>query len=141
MDAWLIWFLVAVGFFLLECAVPGVVLVFFSLGSLVTMLTTLLGLTDTLVGQLVTCAAASLVMLVVLRSSFRAWLQGRSGGESVETEFVGHFVKVVEAIPGGEAPGKVEHKGANWNAVAEQAIDEGETVEIVALNGITLSVK
>ena len=141
MDAWLIWFLIAVGFFLLEFVIPGVVLVFFSLGSLVTMLTTLVGWTDTFTSQLVVCAIASVVTLVVLRSTIKKWFEKGADEVKVEDEFVGHHVKVVETIPGGNTPGKVEHKGAGWNAIADREIEKGATVEIVAIDGITLSVK
>ena len=141
MDAWLIWFLIAVGFFLLEFVIPGVVLVFFSLGSLVTMLTTLVGWTDTFTSQLVVCAIASVVTLVVLRSTIKKWFEKGADEVKVEDEFVGHHVKVVETIPGGNTPGKVEHKGAGWNAISDREIEKGATVEIVAIDGITLSVK
>ena len=141
MDAWLLWFLVAVGFFLLEFAVPGVVLVFFSLGSLVTMFTCLLGVTVSLNSQLLTCTVASVMMLFILRSTIKKWFEGGAKEEKLETEFVGHHVKVIERIPGGMKVGKVEHKGAGWNAIAETAIEEGESVEIISRDGLTFKVK
>jgi len=140
-DAWLLWFLIAVGFFLLEFAAPGVVLLFFSLGSLVTMLTSLLGLTNSLTSQLIVCVVSSVILLLLLRSTIARWFEGDAKDGNLENEFVGHYVKVTEVIPGGDAPGKVEHKGAGWNAIADKEISVGEMVEITEINGLTFTVK
>jgi len=37
--------------------------------------------------------------------------------------------------------GKVFIEGEYWNAVSDEAIQEGETVEIIAIEGLTLKVR
>jgi membrane-bound serine protease (ClpP class) len=48
--------------------------------------------------------------------------------------------RVLLAIPAGGI-GRVEAHGEIWNATAEEAIGEGETVEVVKVDGLTLSIR
>ena len=55
-------------------------------------------------------------------------------------EFVGQKVVVVSKILP-KVGGKVELHGTNWQAEADEEIDEGAVVEIVGKNNLTLKVK
>ena len=62
-------------------------------------------------------------------------LPARAGAETM----LGRVVPAVEPID--PAGGKVFIEGEYWNAVSTEAIAAGQAVEIVALNGLTLTVK
>ena len=141
MDPALIWFLIAVGLFLLEFAAPGVVLVFFSMGAAIVSLLTWLGILDTFNTQMLVFTIVSVLCLVFLRTMMKRWFVGDDKFEMTQDEYIGHQVTVVKLIPGGAKPGLIEHKGANWNAIATKAIEEGTVTEIVSIDGLTVTVK
>jgi membrane protein implicated in regulation of membrane protease activity len=141
----LIWFLVGVAFALLELAVPGVILVFFGLGAWIVAATTAIGITPSLASQLVVFTITSLLSLILLRR----WIRNRFLGHEADTrdgtadldEFVGKSVTVTKAVTPGGSGGRVEYKGAEWTAVADEQLAKGDLAEIVAMDGITLKVK
>jgi membrane protein implicated in regulation of membrane protease activity len=141
----LIWFLVGLAFALLELAVPGVILVFFGLGAWITALTTAIGITSSLASQLAVFSVTSVLSLILLRR----WIRNRFLGHEADTrdgtvdldDFVGKTVKVTKAISPGSREGRVEFKGAEWTAVADEALAKNDLVEIVAMDGITLKVR
>lgn len=141
MDAWLLWFLIGVGLFLMEFAAPGVVLVFFALGAWIVAVTSGLGLTNDLTPQLILFTVSSIVLLFTLRKLVKSWFVGDDKVMGPEDEFIGHQVKVTELIPGGSKKGKVEHKGAGWTAISEEKCEVGDVVEITEVNGLTFTVK
>ena len=58
----------------------------------------------------------------------------------LDTEFIGKTVRVVQAIPGGSVRGKVELKGADWNAYSDQPHAEGDMVKVTERDGLNLTV-
>lgn len=140
----LIWFLAGLALMLAEFMVPGVILVFFGLGAWLAALTSWLGLTPGLTGQLLTFAAASVLLLVLLRHRFRARLTGYVGDDndpdSNIDEFRGQPVTVTEDIDPDHDRGTVEFKGARWKARAGGAIPAGSRAVIESVDGITLVV-
>lgn len=141
----LIWFLAGLALILSEFLLPGIILVFFGAGAWLAALTTWLGLTPGLTGQLLTFAAASLLLLVLLRHRFRAGLTGYVGDEnhpdSNLDEFRGQSVLVTEEIDPVGDRGAVEFKGARWKARAGGPIPAGTRAVIETVDGITLMVK
>ena len=141
----LIWFLVGVAFALLELAVPGVILVFFGLGAWIVALTTAIGITTSLASQLVLFTVTSVLSLILLRR----WIRNRFLGYEADTrdgtadldEFTGKIVTVTRAVSPGGSGGRVEFKGAEWTAVADEELAKGDLAEIVAAEGITLKVR
>ena len=141
----LIWFLVGLALALLELAVPGVILVFFGLGAWITALTTAIGITPSLPSQVVVFTITSVLSLILLRR----WIRNRFLGHEANVqdgtadldEFVGKPVTVTRAVSPGVSGGRVEFKGADWTAVADEALAKGDLAEIVAVDGITLKVK
>jgi len=141
----LIWFLAGLALVLLEFAAPGVILVFFGLGAWITALTTLLGLTPGLTSQLLVFGISSVILLVVLRRWFRKRLFGHTSGdqdplENLDTPAGDKVLVTVAVVPGSDA-GRVEYKGAEWEARAVEPIAAGEPAVIVETDGITLVIK
>ncbi len=140
----LIWFLVGLALVLVEVAAPGVILVFFGLGAWIVALTTQVGLTGSLASQLLVFTIASVALLFTLRKWVRSRFLGHVSDEQNPAanldEFAGQTVIVVREILPGSLEGKVEYKGAQWNAIAEETIAEGERAVITGVDGITLLV-
>ena len=143
LDPTLIWFLIGIGLLLLEFAAPGLVILFFGIGGLVTSLTSYLDITNNIQSQLLTFIIASVISLILLRKYLKSWFVGNSENEKDEmkTEFIGKSVKVITAIPEGNGRGKVELKGSDWNAISNQSHAVGEIVTVVDRDGLTLTVE
>jgi len=142
-DPTLIWFLIGIGLLFLEFAAPGLVILFFGIGGLITSLTSYLEITDNLQSQLLTFCIASVLSLILLRKFLKTWFVGNSENETDEmrTEFIGKTVKVTSDIPDGPGLGKVELKGADWNAKSDRSHAEGDMVTVVERDGLTLTVE
>lgn len=140
----LIWFLIGLALVLAEFVVPGVILVFFGLGAWLAALTSWLGVTSGLTAQLLTFAASSVLLLVLLRHRFRSRLTGYVGDDneldSNIDEFRGQTVLVTEDIDPAHDRGVVEFKGARWKARAAGIITAGSRAVIEGVDGITLVV-
>jgi membrane protein implicated in regulation of membrane protease activity len=140
----LIWFLLGLALILVEFMLPGIILVFFGGGAWIVAMTTWLGLTDSLWSQLLLFAVASILLLLCLRRWVRSQFLGFMSSEQDPTvdldDFTGREVKVVQPITPGSRDGRVEFKGAEWLAVADQPLAEGKLVKILAVDGITLKV-
>lgn len=126
----------------LEFVVPGVVLVFFGAGAILTGLVTWLAPGFPPYAQTLLFTVFSVVSLIVCRR----FIVGRGKGQSArrdvdyDDDFTNRAAAVVEAIPEG-APGKVELNGSNWNAVSETPVAAGARVRIVSRDGLTLRVE
>ena len=144
-DPWLIWFLIGLALILSEFAIPGVILVFFGLGAWIVSGLVGIGLLDSLGVQIALFGAASVVLLFTLRRSFKSWFMGDvsdstpSGSENRD-EYLGKTATALSDIPAG-GRGKVEFKGAHWNAHATTALVTGDRATITALDGLTLTVE
>jgi len=115
-DPTLIWFLIGIGLLLLEFTAPGLVIFFFGLGGLITSLA---------------------------HRFLKSWFLGNSENEKDEmrTEFIGKSVKVTMDIPEGAGLGKVELKGADWNAKSKHTHAKGDMVTVTERDGLTLTVE
>ncbi|NWK55203.1 NfeD family protein [Verrucomicrobiaceae bacterium N1E253] len=142
-EATILWFIAGLVLILLEFVIPGVVIIFFGLGAWMVSIGLWLGLIDSVAAQCMVFSTSSLLMLFVLRRYVSSWFVGGSwnGGSNVDEEFVGKSVRVVHAIGGGDNPGKVELKGAEWVAFADQAMDVGTHATVVKRDGIHLMVE
>ncbi|WP_052573787.1 NfeD family protein [Haloferula sp. BvORR071] len=142
LDPKTIWLLAGVLLILLEFAAPGVIIVFFGLGAVITSLTTWADLTTGLGSQFTVFSISSVVLLFGLRRFVKQWFVGNSrdinGGDD---DFIGREARVITSLPGLGGPGKVEIKGANWNARSEVAVPAGATVIIERREGLTFHVR
>ena len=141
----IVWFLLGLVLAFLEFAVPGVILIFFGVGAWVVSLSTYLGLTGSIESQVLLFCIASILLL----ASLRRWIKGKFYGHVSDVqdltqnlnEFIGKNVVVIKDVIPEKPGGKVEFKGAEWNAVSDEHIKNGEWAVITQLNGITLKVK
>ncbi len=143
LDTQTLWFIAGLVMILLEFVAPGVIVIFFGVGAWVVALAMWLGLIDSVPAQCLTFAFSSLVLIFGLRRYVTSWFVGGSlnTGAAVEDEFIGKTVRVVRAIGGGENTGKVELKGAEWNARCDVALQKGSSAVVVARDGLELTVK
>lgn len=142
LDAKTIWLLAGVALILLEFAAPGVVIVFFGVGAILTSLTTWLGLTPALDSQMLVFGVSSVVLLFSLRRFVTKWFVGKSSNPNgPDDDFIGREARVITALPGLGESGKVEIKGANWNARSETPVPAGATVIIERREGLTFHVR
>jgi len=141
----LIWFLAGLVLILLEFAAPGIVVVFFGVGAWLTALSTWFGLTGGLTSQLLMWAISSVLLLVFLRrrlaDKFHGFETGRQNPLDNLDEFTGREVMVTRDIDPQRRDGRVEFKGAEWTAVADEPIAAGRIAVITAAEGLTLTVR
>ncbi len=138
-----LWFIAGALLILAEFMVPGVVIVFFGVGALITSLTTWLGLTESLTSQTFMFGTSSVVLLFSLRQLVRSWFVGKSNDENgdLDDDFTGREALVTQDIPGPSLDGRIEIKGSEWKARAESPIPAGTTVIIDGRQGLTLHVR
>lgn len=135
-----LWFVLGFVFFLLEFAVPGLILFFFAVGAWIIAVISLV--TDVSINtQLVIFLGSSLLTLAL----FRRWLKkliwsNKESHELIEDEFLGKTAEAETAISPGQN-GKVYFKGTSWDATSEDLIDKGEQVTIIGNDSILLIVK
>lgn len=143
LDTKMLWFIAGIAMILLEFVAPGVIIVFFGVGALIVSMGMWIGLIDSVPGQCLTFAISSLVLLFALRRYVTSWFVGGSsnGGESIEDEFIGKTVRVTRSIAGGEETGKVELKGAEWNARCDEELLPGRFATVIKRDGLDLIVK
>jgi hypothetical protein len=107
-------------------------------GALIVSLTTWIGLTPELSGQLVVFSVSSLLLMLALRKTAKRLFFGH---HDIPPDYKGQKVKVIKAIPAG-GEGAISYRGSEWIAFSESAepIAGGSTVEIVSLDGIRAKV-
>ena len=139
-----IWFLAGLVLVIIEFMIPGVILVFFGAGAWITALCTQFGLTPGISAQLLVFAISSVLLLVFLRQRFRNGFLGRVSKIGMATDNIddeiGGKVKVLEDLKPG-TKGRVEFKGATWQAKSDTPLAAGSTAIITAHDSITLIIK
>lgn len=136
----LIWFSSGVVLIFLEFAVPGVILVFFGIGAVLTSLLVWVGILPGAVEQLVVFGVSSLGLLFGLRKYASRFFKGDST-EEVDDEYTGKIARVTREIVPGALDGKVFFEGTDWKADSLVDIPEGSSVRITGKNNITLIVE
>lgn len=135
----LFWFLLGLVLLIAELALPGIIIMFFGIGAMITALTTWLGITPNATSQNVVFAVSSVVLLFVLRQRLQKIFVGTTTDDSVEDEFTGKEARVLYPID--DAQGKIEFKGAEWNARSSQNCPANTLVVIERREGLTLHVR
>ena len=140
MNASVIWFIVGLVLFLLEFAVPGLILFFFAVGAwIVAVLTLFLDWpVDVQLFMFLGCSVLSVLL-------FRKWLKNLMYGrkktnEVIEDEFVGKTALAETLIAPGKN-GRVEFNGVSWDASSTDTIEKGDQVVIMGNDSILLFVK
>ena len=139
-----LWTLAGILLIFVELFVPHFVLAFFGGGALVTALTTAVGLTPSLASQLVVFIVSSLLLLFLLRRYLKKTLTGNMKDSDDQQPFdldIGKIVTVVKDIDPHRGKGKVKYLGTHWDAMADEFIEEGDSVRILGGSNLTLRVE
>lgn len=136
-----IWFLVGLAFILLELVIPGLIMIFFGVGAWITSLCLVI-FDPGLNLQLLIFISTSVLSLLALRKVLKNRFFGEhdSGVDVLEDEFIGKTVFVEDKFIKG-VPGKINFKGTQWNAVSDTELENGDQVEIVKKESLTLHIK
>ncbi len=128
---WLIWFLLGIALALLELSLPGFVVLFFGAGCLATAGALLLW-DLSLTHQILSFIVVSIASLLLLRKSLMQVFRGVST-DKTDVGFDdfphGKHVTVLKTITPKNS-GRIQYRGTSWDAVAEETIEAGATVEI-----------
>lgn len=138
------WLIVGVILLMLEFIVPGVILVFFGVGGIITAILVWTGVLTSRVAQLAVFGVSSLVLLFALRRYLSRHFKGRVSRQAEyddRAEYVGKSARVIRKIIPNSAEGRIDFEGAEWKAVAAEVIEEGSLVRIVEKDNITFAVK
>ena len=141
----LIWFLIGVAFLIAEIGLSGFILIFFTAGCWIVALVTWL-LEIELASQILLFIVSSLTLLFTLRKYSLKIFQGKTR-DSVDDHYtdskIGKTAIVTKTISP-NMPGEIKAMGSFWRAIAEEAIEEGQTVLIESQeseDGLTFWVK
>ncbi len=140
MNISVLWFTVGFAFFLLEFTVPGFILFFFGIAAwLVAILTLFMPISfDT---QLSIFLVSAIVTVILFRKILKNKIgMYREGPTVLEDEYIGKIALAETAITPNEN-GKVEFKGASWDAKSDDYILAGQKVQIIETRSILLIVK
>lgn len=139
LTAELFWFLLGFVLLVAEFVLPGIIIMFFGIGAWVTALTTWLGLTESAASQNIVFAVSSVVLLFVLRNRFKKIFVGASTNDMIEDEYTGKEARTLTDIDAQQ--GKIEMKGAEWNARSAEPIAAQSLVIIERRDGLTFHVR
>jgi len=140
----IIWFIIGLVLMLSEFVIPGLIIAFFGVGAWVVAVLCMFipGISFNL--QLFIFIIASVVLLLALRKQMAKVFMGFEKQKNVTADdvedFIGHRTTVIKPISKNKK-GKVEFHGTAWDAEADEDIGEGQTVEIIGRDSITLKVK
>jgi membrane protein implicated in regulation of membrane protease activity len=140
--AWWLWVLIGLVLLALEAALPGgLFFLFFGLSGLVVGVLVALDLGGTLAIQWILFSVIATLALVVLRGPLKARLNIDGFHRPVD-QLSEQVAVALEDLPAG-AIGKVEHRGAPWNARngGETAIAKGQRCRVERVDGLTLWVR
>jgi inner membrane protein len=124
-----------------ELLLPGVILMFFGFGALVTALVAWVT-PASLNLQIIVFSVASVASLVLMRKYLKKMFSGRAAvADSVMQDgVIGQRAVVEEAIESGRA-GKVKLHGAAWSAESDENLEVGAVVEVIEQKSLVLIVK
>ncbi|MFW5497797.1 MULTISPECIES: NfeD family protein [unclassified Maridesulfovibrio] len=117
---WLIWLIAGLVLALLELVAPGMVLIFFSLGCLLSALAALI-YSDALVLQVTVFCISSVGTLLILRRTFMGWFQGQVSDvvdDGYDNSPEGALAEVSKDF-GSDGFGQIKYRGSFWKAVAQ----------------------
>ena len=137
------WLVAGVLLMLAEIIVPGGIVFFLGLASLVVALAIWLGIVSTWTGAMMTFMLGSMALIIALRGLLSGMAEGESTkGNTIEIlDDIDEFVTVIERIGPGDAEGLVSFRGTDWKAVGDgREIAAGENARIVSRENITLVV-
>ncbi len=138
-NAAVIWFIVGFVFFLLEFAVPGLILFFFAVGAWIVAIVSLF-VDISINTQLLLFLVSTALTILLFRKWIKKILGAREKPSEIEDEFIGKTGRAETFIGPGQ-DGKVDFKGTSWDARSADSIEKGETIIVIGNESILLIVK
>ncbi|MBP5434868.1 NfeD family protein [bacterium] len=142
-EAWNVWLIVSVFCFIAEMFVPGFYLAIFGIGAFASFMTAYYGEFNLLI-QVLVFVVVSIVFWFFFRPIVLRYLTKSSENKTSNVDaMIGRKCKVISAISADE-PGRVKLGSELWTALLEEGaepVGEGETVEVVQVEGAKLLVK
>ena len=136
-----IWLLCGVIGLALELILPGLIVLFFGCGALLTGIATWIFPSLQIEGQLIVFVVSSVVLLLVFRKMLRNRFFNRSkeSDDELADEYIGKTAVALTDFANGH--GEVEFKGSKWEALSADEIRKGDTVVISSRESIKLTVE
>lgn len=132
------WLIALALFVIVEAATVSLVSIWFAVGALAGLITSLF--TDNLLYQLLAFALASAAALAVTKPLV-ARMRSRKPAAALGLERnIGRRAVVVQPVRPG-TPGRVRLDGVDWTAVCDTALDEGSECVVTAVESTTLRVE
>ena len=137
---WLLWFLLAIIFAIIEIMSAGFFIIWFGIGALGAMIVTLL--TKSLTIQFLVFIIISTFLLFMTRRLTSTLTRGHITRTNVDS-VIGKIGMVTEDIPALENPGIVKVGGEMWSAISSDSrpIQKGHQVEVLQVKGVRLVVQ
>jgi membrane protein implicated in regulation of membrane protease activity len=133
-----LWLILALVAGIVEIVVPALVCLFVAVAALLTAALAWLGFSLTV--QVVFFAAASVLLLAVVRPLFASKRIGGAGVPSRTEAIAGKLAHVTEAIDPVRGTGRVNVAGEDWAARSATPVPKGAEVRVDGADGIVLLV-
>lgn len=138
---WIIWLVLAAAFLIVEMITIALISVWFTAGSLIALIASLLGMS--LPGQVALMLVSSIVLLIafVLLRRKMGILPSQKQATNADA-LIGKQGEVIQRVDPVENIGQVQVNGQIWSARTDgsQAIEVGTAVKITELRGVKLVV-
>ena len=136
-----IWLLCGVIGLALELILPGLIVLFFGCGALLTGIAAWIFPSLQIEGQLIVFVVSSVVLLLVFRKMLRNrfFNNSKESGDELADEYIGKTAVALTDFADGR--GEVEFKGSKWEALSSDEIHKGENVVISSRESIKLTVE
>lgn len=136
-----IWLLCGVIGLALELILPGLIVLFFGCGALLTGIATWIFPSLQIEGQLIVFVVSSVVLLLVFRKMLRNrfFNNSKECDDELADEYIGKTAVALTDFANGH--GEVEFKGSKWEALSADEIRKGDTVVISSRESIKLTVE
>lgn len=141
-----LWVFLGILLIMAEFVLPGLIVIFFGLGALITGLLIWAGMPGEGAWPFIVFPVVSVSALLLLRGFFKPWFAGHSlsaQSTGADEDFIGHRARVVSGFNDAQGvTGRVAYRGANWDAQAarDQAFKVGDQVRIVGREGSILTI-
>ena len=136
-----IWLLCGVIGLALELILPGLIVLFFGCGALLTGVATWIFPSLQIEGQLIVFVVSSVVLLLFFRKMLRNrfFNNSKESDDELADEYIGKTAVALTDFANGH--GEVEFKGSKWEALSADEIRKGDTVVISSRESIKLTVE
>ena len=142
MQAWAMWVVFGAVLVLLEIILPGGIVIFLGISSLIVGAGVYLGIIKTIVGALLTWFIVSIVSILFLRQLFIKYFEGDSEVQNVDedADLIGSIVEVVDEVKPYKE-GRVKFRDSFWPARSNEELKVGAKALIESRDGNKLIIK